>query len=404
MTIFVYKVRDMVGRNLSGTIDAENEKAVVEYLRSRDYLIVDISKQRIRNIEIKIPKLYPKVKSKDLAIFCRQFSTLLEAGVPILNCMSVLQEQSTHKLLKETLSKVIVNLEEGSSFTNSIRPFPKVFPDILISMVETGEVGGTLDEVMKRLAVGFEREHEITEKVKSAMTYPMTIIVVATISIIFLLVFMMPKIIGMVAQTGVELPLLTKIVLGISNIIKKSWWIILALLTGAFLTLKKAAGRKNMKEIYDSLILRIPIFGNLFRKMIVCQFSRSLGTMLRSGVPIIEALDTVRRTVGNQVVSKGVENARANIIRGQGIAEPMRESGIFPPMALEMMAVGEETGALDTLLEKIAVFYDQEVDHMLSRLSTMVEPIMIVGLGVVLGFIIIAMMLPIFQVMTNVPK
>jgi type IV pilus assembly protein PilC len=404
MTVFVYKVRDMVGKSLSGTIEAENERAVIEHLRSKDYLIIDISQQRFRNIKTKMPKLYPKVKPKDLAIFCRQLSTLLDAGVSILSSVKVLQEQSNNRLLKETLIQVITNLEEGSSFADSIRPFPKVFPGIVISMVETGEVGGTLDEVMVRLAAHFEREHDINEKIKSSMTYPIAIIVTATLAITFLLVFMMPKIIGMVTQTGVELPLPTKIVLGISIVIRKFWWIILVLFIGTFFVLKKTVGTKNGKGINDFLILRIPIWGKLMQEMIICRFTRSLGTMLRSGVPIIEALDTVQRTVGNQVISKGVENARANIIQGKGIAEPMRESGIFPPMALEMMAVGEKTGALDALLEKIAVFYDQEVDHMLSRLSTMVEPIMIIGLGVVLGFIIIAMMLPIFQVVTKIPN
>ncbi|ATW23989.1 type II secretion system F family protein [Candidatus Formimonas warabiya] len=404
MSVFSYKVRDLSGRVLSGTMEAENERKVVEYLRSREYFITEIAPQRIRNYNINVPRYYPKVKAKDMAMFCRQLATLMNAGVPILACLKILQIQSENFRLKNALGQVISNLESGNSFANSIRPFPHVFPEILVSMVETGEISGALDEVMDRLASHFEREHEIREKTKSAMTYPIVIMVVSTIAITFMLVFMLPKIIGMMPDTGEPLPLPTRMVLGVSDAMRHFWWLIIVVLIGVFLGLRKTVGLKNIKELLDALSLKVPIFGKLICQMIVSRFARSLGTMLKSGVGILDALGTVQRTLGNKVMAKEIELARESILRGKGIADPLEDSRYFPPIAVQMIAIGEESGALDTLLEKVAVFYDREVDNMLSRLSTMVEPIMIVGLGLILGFIIIAMMLPLLTIMTTVPQ
>ncbi len=404
MAVYSYKVRDLTGRSFAGTIEAEDEQKVVEYLRSRDYFIVEITPQRVRNYQINWPKYIPKVKAKDLSVFCRQLATLMNAGVPILACLKVLLTQSENIRLKSTLNQVIANLESGNSFANSIRPFPKVFPEILVSMVETGEVGGALDEVMERLALHFEREHAIHEKIKSAMTYPLTIVIVSVVAITFILCFILPKVIEMVAQTGQPLPWPTLVVLGISHGLRNYWWIILLVIIGIYIVIHRTSHLQGKKEIFDNLKLKIPIFGRLIQKVIICRFARTLGTMLRSGVPILESLGTVERTLGNRVVAREVQKARESILKGRGIAEPLSDSRIFPPVAVEMIAIGEESGSLDALLEKVAVFFDREVDNILDRLSTMVEPVMIVGLGVVLGFIIISMLLPMFTIMTTTPS
>jgi len=405
MALFAYKVRDISGRMLTGTIEADSEGNVVEHLRGRDYFIVEIKPRKVTNVSLSVPtKISRRVKSKDLAIFCRQFATLINAGVPILSCMRILQEQSENMKLRETLGGVMDRLESGRSLAESVRPFDKVFPEIFVNMVETGEVGGALDDVMDRLAAHFEREHDIWEKVKSAMTYPIAILIIAVLAITFMLIFILPTFVGMLGQSGTELPLPTKIVMGLSSILRKFWWLILILIGGAVFGLKQAAKKEYVEEKLDALILKIPVVGRLIQKMIISRFARSLGSMLKSGVPIIEALETVKKIVGNGVVARGVELAKENIIMGKGIAEPLKTSGVFPAMVTQMIAVGEETGALDSLLEKIAFFYDREVDNTVARLSTLIEPVMIVGLGAVLGFIIISMMLPMFDIMTTVPQ
>lgn len=405
MAFFTYKVRDTAGRTLTGIIEAESEANVVEHLRGRDYFIVDIKEKKVNNFSINVPKKMSRgVKSKDLAVFCRQFATLMNAGVPILTCLQILQEQAENLKLQETLANVMGRLESGRSLADSVRAYPKIFPEIFVNMVETGEIGGVLDEVLERLAAHFEREHDIGEKVKSAMTYPVAILVIAVLAITFMLIYILPTFVGMLGQSGGTLPLPTRIVMGLSSLLQNFWWAMLILTAGLIYGLGKVRERPEGKEKIDEIILKLPVAGQLVQKMIISRFARTLGTMLKSGVPIIEALETVKKTVGNEVVARELDLAKENIIRGKGIAEPLKGSGVFPQMVTQMIAVGEETGALDTLLERVAFFYDREVDNIVNRLSTLIEPIMIVGLGAVLGFMIIAMMLPMFDVMSAAPN
>ncbi|MCR6546757.1 type II secretion system F family protein [Dehalobacterium formicoaceticum] len=398
MAEYAYKVRDMGGRVITGTMKAENERIVVEELRNRDYLIVDVAEKTVRNFNIKLPKLESSVKAKDLAMFCRQLSTLMNAGVPLVNCIRILQEQTEKGVLKDALQEVVSHLEEGNSLAQSLRPYPKVFPDIFVNMVETGELSGTIDEVMERLAINYEREHDIREKVKSSMTYPLVILIVAVLGMSIMLIFIIPMLVGMLIENGAELPLITRIVLGASEFTKNYWYLILLIFIGLYYGTKQAFKKKNVREAFDRFLLKMPVFGELIQIYIVSRFSRTLGSMLRSGVPIVEALGTVQRTVGNLAVSREVDMAKESILRGKGIAEPLKYSQVFPSMVVNMIAVGEESGALDTMLEKVAVFYDREVDTRLDRLASLVEPLLIVGLGVVLGFMIIAMMLPILDI------
>ncbi|WP_198306544.1 type II secretion system F family protein [Dehalobacterium formicoaceticum] len=398
MAEYAYKVRDMGGRVITGTMKAENERIVVEELRNRDYLIVDVAEKTVRNFNIKLPKLESSVKAKDLAMFCRQLSTLMNAGVPLVNCIRILQEQTEKGVLKDALQEVVSHLEEGNSLAQSLRPYPKVFPDIFVNMVETGELSGTIDEVMERLAINYEREHDIREKVKSSMTYPLVILIVAVLGMSIMLIFIVPMLVGMLIENGAELPLITRIVLGASEFTKNYWYLILLIFIGLYYGTKQAFKKRNVREAFDRFLLKMPVFGELIQIYIVSRFSRTLGSMLRSGVPIVEALGTVQRTVGNLAVSREVDIAKESILKGKGIAEPLKYSQVFPPMVVNMIAVGEESGALDTMLEKVAIFYDREVDTRLDRLASLVEPLLIVGLGVVLGFMIIAMMLPILDI------
>ncbi len=398
MAEYAYKVRDMSGRVLSGTMEAENERIVVEELRKRDYFIVEVAEKTVRNFNINLPKLEKSVKAKDLAMFCRQMSTLMNAGVPLVNCIRIIQDQTEKGMLKDALQEAVAHLEEGNSLAQSLRPYPKVFPEIFVNMVETGELSGTIDEVMERLAINYEREHDIREKIKSSMTYPIVILIVAILGMSIMLIFIIPMLVGMLIENGAELPLVTRIVLGASDFMKNFWYLILLFLVGLYFGTKQAFKKKNIREAFDLFLLKMPIFGELIKILIVSRFSRTLGSMLRSGVPIVEALGTVQRTVGNMAVSREVDMAKESILKGKGIAEPLKYSTVFPSMVVNMIAVGEESGALDSMLEKVAVFYDREVDTRLDRLASLVEPLLIVGLGVVLGFMIIAMMLPILDI------
>lgn len=404
MRIYSYTVRDSAGRKISGTIEAENEYFVLEYLRRQNFLIIDIVQKKFRNISLSLPRINPRVNSKDLAIFCRQFAALINAGVPILTGINILKEQSENPILRNTLKKVMRNLENGNSMADSVRGFPGVFPDIFVSMLETGEKGGFLAQVMERLTIHFEREYQIKEKVKSGMTYPVAVLIIAFLAVIFMLIFILPHFVSVLQQTGSQLPWPTRIIMAVSFGLKKFWWLLILVIFGSMIVLKQVLRRTNTRKKIDGIVLQIPVLGMVTRKMIISRFTCSLGTMLGCGVPLTEALETVEKTIGNLVFAQGVAEARNNIIMGKKIAEPLAASGVFPLMAVQMIAVGEETGELDVLLEKLGLFYDLEVNETLNRLTSLVEPVMLVGVGVVFGFIIIAMMMPMFTMISAVPQ
>ncbi|MDD4754326.1 MAG: type II secretion system F family protein, partial [Desulfitobacteriaceae bacterium] len=277
------------------------------------------------------------------------------------------------------------------------------FPEIFINMIETGETGGVLEPVLEQLSIHFEREHEIYEKVKSGMTYPLVILIIAICAISFMLIFILPKFVGIILGTGAVLPLPTKIVLALSDILRRFWWVFLLAIGCGSIVFTKIMQLPSWRKKIDYFFLTAPIFGKIVQKMVAARFARSLSIMLKCGVPIIEALNTLERTIGNLVIANAVANARQNIVLGKGISQPLAATGVFPLMVVQMISVGEETGTLGVLLEKVAIFYEKEVDYTLSRLSTLVEPVMIVGLGIVLGFIIIAIMMPMFTIVTTAP-
>ncbi|KKM09646.1 hypothetical protein SY88_17655 [Clostridiales bacterium PH28_bin88] len=404
---FAYKVRDYSGKQLSGHLEADSMAAAVDSLRSRNLFIIDVKPAARGGASLNLGSLKgslgkPKVKSKDLALFCRQFSTMIDAGVPLLASLDILKSQTTNKTLHATIQDVRSHLEQGDTLSEAMRAYPKVFPTILVNMVEAGEVGGALDQVMARLAVHFEKEHEIQEKVKSAMTYPMVVFMVAVLAVIFLMTFVLPSFTSMLNSLNVPLPLPTRVVMGVSTVMRRFWFLLPVLLGGAAYGAFRAFQTEEGRKWKDKVVLKLPIFGEVIRKMIISRFTRTLGTLLKGGVPVLQALEVVKRTAGNTVVAAGVEQAQIAIRDGRGMAGPLAACNVFPPMVIQMISVGEETGALDNLLEKISVFYDEEVNQVVGRLSSMIEPVLIVGMGGIVGFIIISILLPMLGLVSGI--
>ncbi|MFZ5688129.1 MAG: type II secretion system F family protein [Bacillota bacterium] len=409
MQNFSYKARDAAGKQVAGVMEADSMAAVVNSLRGSNLFIIEVKPVKSLWGSFAPPtlasikeNLQPKVRSKDLAVFCRQFSTMIEAGVPLLASLEILKAQANHPILKNTLQGMRSHLEDGDTLAEALRAYPKVFPPILVNMVEAGEVGGALDRVMARLAVHFEKEHEIQEKVKSAMTYPLVVLVVALLAVIFLLAFVLPNFTQMLTNMGVPLPLPTMIVIGISGFFQRFWYFTPVFFGAMAVGLMRLSRTPRGRAWKDRTLLRLPIFGDVIRKMIVSRFTRTFGTLLKGGVPILQALEVVKRTVGNTTVMAGIEEAQAAIRDGRGMAEPLAACNVFPPMVIQMISVGEETGTIDNLLEKISVFYDEEVDQVIGRLSSMIEPLLIVGLGGLVGFIILSILLPMFSVVGGI--
>ena len=338
-------------------------------------------------------------------VFTRQFATMIDAGLPLVQCLEILASQQENKTFKKTLTEIRQSVEGGATFAAALKQHPKVFSSLYANMVEAGEAGGILDTILNRLAQYMEKAMSLKKKVKSAMIYPSTIVSVAVVVVIFLLVFVIPTFKAMFEGFGAALPLPTQIVLELSRIVRTYFLVGLGRHRGRDRRRSKwwygtEAGRNKI----DAFLLKTPVFGILIRKVAVAKFTRTLGTLISSGVAILDGLDITARTAGNKVVEAAVLRTRASIAEGKTIADPLRESGVFPPMVVQMIAVGEQTGALDAMLGKIADFYDEEVDTAVANLTSLLEPMLMVFLGVVIGGVVIAMYLPIFKLVTVVGK
>ncbi|RJQ30632.1 MAG: type II secretion system F family protein [Peptococcaceae bacterium] len=399
---YVYRVRNQTGRIVTGRVEAEGEAAAAALLRQRKYFIVEVKPVTVRKKNADLNGMFEKkVSLKHLAIFCRQFATIIGAGVPLLGALNILRQQTESKKLKEVLGQMTDYLEEGHTFTEAVRRHNDVFPNIFTSMVEAGEVGGVLEQSMERLATHFEKDHELREKIKSAMTYPAVVVSIACIAVYVLLAFVLPKFVGMLTDAGVALPLPTRIVVFLSGVLSHYWYVVLGSLVLFIFLLGRFRRTEAGKEALDRAVLRMPVFGPLGRKVIISRFSRTLATLIHAGVPILQALEVIQNVVDNRLVVKAIREAGVGVTGGLAMAEPLEKSGVFPPMVTRMIAVGEETGSLEDLLTKIADFYDREVEATVARLSSALEPVLIVGMGVVIGFIIISIMLPMLNVMSG---
>ncbi|MEE9137026.1 MAG: type II secretion system F family protein [candidate division NC10 bacterium] len=399
MAVFAFSGRTRSGQTINGEMEAPNREAVVAQLRRQQVLATSI-KSKAKDIEIKIPGFGGKVGEKDLAIVTRQLATMIDAGLPLVQCLNILAQQQENKTFKKVLNEIRASVEAGSTFSAALKMHPKVFTTLYTNMVEAGEAGGILDTILNRLAAYIEKSLTLKSRIKSAMFYPMTIVSVALVVVVFLLIYVIPTFQGLFANFGATLPLPTVIVLELSNFVRAYLLYMIGGLVGLIMGIrayyKTAGGRRRI----DGLMLQLPIVGPLIRKVAVAKFTRTLGTLVSSGVAILEGLDITARTAGNMVVEEAVQKARAAIAQGKTIAEPLQESKVFPPMVVQMIAIGEQTGALDRMLNKVADFYEEEVDIAVGTLTAMLEPLMVIFLGVVVGGVVIAMYLPIFKLIS----
>jgi type IV pilus assembly protein PilC len=395
MAVFAYQGRSAAGIQ-RGEIEAPDRTTAVGELRKRAILVTRISEKAAG----RTVRAGGKVKDKAMAIFTRQFSTMIDAGLPLVHCLYILAVQSESKNLRAVTADVAKNVEQGATLAEALRKHPRTFDDLFTNMVEVGEAGGILDVIFQRLAAYIEKTAALKRKVKGAMVYPAAIVSVALLVIVFMLTFVIPTFAVIFKDMGAELPLPTRLVIGLSDFVRSYIGLLGAGFAGCAFAVRSYYRTENGRSIIDALLLRIPIFGPLIRKVAVARFTRTLGTLVQSGVPILEGLRITATTSGNKVIEKAVLQCRVSVTEGKTLAEPLKNSGVFAPMVTQMIAVGEQTGALDAMLSKIADFYDDEVNTAVNTLMSLLEPIMIVILGGIVGGLVVAMYLPIFKLVT----
>jgi len=403
MATFNYAVRDKAGRIVKGRLDGDSKEAVQAKLSQMGYIILELD--QIGGLaalnQVKIGG--GSVKIKDVSIFARQFSTMINAGLSLTKCLNILGGQTESASLKEVILQVGRDVEAGQSLSESMSKHPKAFPPIFVNMVRAGETGGVLDEVLSRVADHFEQELQLKGKIKSAMTYPVAMGALVMIVLVAMLIFVVPTFEKMFADMGGELPAITQLLVDASDFVSGVGGIItLVVLIAVYMAFKWWTGTKSGELIWDGAKLNMPVFGSMVRKIALAKFTRTFGTLVSAGVPILSALDIVADTAGNEVVAQAVKKTRSAIKEGETIAKPLSESKVFPSMLVQMIAVGEETGALDAMLNKIADFYDEEVSTAVDGLTSLIEPLMMASLGVIVGGMVIALYMPMFQVISLV--
>lgn len=395
MPTWEYTARTATGDEKTATIDLPSKEDVVQHLRNQKMQVV-----RVR--EAKKAKAGGKVPTRDVVIFTRQFATMINAGLPLVQALDILAKQTDNKVLAETTKQVVYDVESGNTLADALSKHPKTFAELFVNMVAAGEAGGILDTILLRLSTFLEKNDAIIRKVKGAMIYPIVIFSVASIAIVVLLLFVIPVFQQMFASVDMILPLPTRIVIGMSDILQGFWWAIGGGGVAIFFIIKWMYTTPGGQLFLDRLLLNIPVLGDMLRKSAVSRFTRTLGTLISAGVSILDGLEITAKTAGNRVIHDAVMESRGSIAGGETIAAPLERSAVFPPMVTSMIAVGEATGGLDEMLTKIADFYDDEVDTAVGALLSLMEPVMIVVLGTVVGGMIVAMYLPIFDMMNAV--
>ena len=395
MPIYRYEGKTLKGQVKKGDYEAPNEGAVRVYLRQQNIIPTKIS-AKAKEIKISLP-FGKKVNQRAIAIFTRQLATMIDAGLPLVQSLEILSIQQEQKLFKDIIREIREDVEGGSTFAGALKKHPAAFDDLYTNLVVAGEEGGILDNILLRLAGYIEKAEALKKKVKSAMVYPATIVGVAVIVVMILMIFVIPVFESMFKGAGQTLPLPTLVVITMSKLIKKYVFIAVPVLILLFYLLRRYHKTENGRGVIDRFLLKLPVMGPLLQKISVARFSRTLGTLVSSGVPILDGLSIVSKTSGNKSIETAILNARSSIREGETIAEPLGRSGMFPPMVIQMISVGESTGALDSMLSKIADFYEEEVDVAVGNLTALLEPFLMVFLGVVIGGVVISMYLPIFQ-------
>jgi type IV pilus assembly protein PilC len=396
MPVYVWQGQDRRGTNQKGEIEAIDEAAVGLQLRRMQIKPAKI-KKKPKDLFENVSFLQPKVRTPDVVVFARQFSTMINAGLPLIQCLDILQAQQENKTFKKMLKRIKETVEGGSTLADALGKYPNVFDDLFVNMVAAGETGGILDTILNRLSEYMEKAMKLKKRVKSAMTYPIIILCIAVLVIGVIMVFVIPVFEKMFADFGGALPAPTQIVVNVSDFIRDNILYMIGAVVVFFFVFKRYYKTEKGRALVDNYLLKLPVFGLLLRKVAVAKFTRTLGTMVSSGVPILDALDITARTSGNKTVEAAIYRVRVAISEGRTIADPLAESGVFPSMVCQMVAVGESTGALDAMLSKIADYYDDEVDAAVDSLTAMIEPFMMVFLGVTIGGLVVSMYLPIFK-------
>jgi len=399
---YQWKGRTLSGEVQTGEMTVGSQEEVLTQLRKRRVIVMYVrEKGKGTSLSLRL-RGSSGVKIKDLAIFTRQFATMINAGLPLVQCLDILSQQTENVAFRGVITNVMNDVESGSTLAEGMRRHPKVFDKLFTNMVQAGEAGGVLDDILLRLATYIEKAEALRRKVKSAMTYPLVVFFVAISATIFMLVFIIPTFAKIFLEFGGELPLPTKIVLGLSHFLRDAWYLLIGGVAATIFAYRRYAATENGRRRVDRTLLNIPVFGDVLRKGSIARFTRTLGTLISSGVPILDGLEITAQTSGNKVIEEAIMATRGSIREGETIAAPLKESKVFPPMVVQMIGIGEETGALDEMLNKIAAFYDDEVNTAVDTLTSIIEPIMIVVMGLVVGGMVVAMYLPMFKLVSVV--
>jgi type IV pilus assembly protein PilC len=399
MPTFMYSARSSTGELQAGQVELPSREDVIGYLRRQRMVPIKVEQKQSA---FQIPGLTPGVSTRDIVIFTRQFATMINSGLPLVQSLDILAKQSENKTLKKCIEQVLYDVESGQTLADALRQHPKVFTQLYVNMVAAGEAGGILDTILLRLAVFLEKADALRRKIKGAMVYPGVIMTVAVGAVAVLLIFVIPTFQTMFAQAGIQLPGPTQFVIMLSDVLQARWYMFLAAIFAGIFAIRQYYATSNGQLVLDRLLLNLPILGTMQRKAAIARFTRTLGTLVSSGVSILDGLEITARTAGNRVLHDAIMESRSSIAGGDTISEPLKKSGVFPPMVVQMINVGEQTGGLDEMLTKIADFYDDEVDAAVDALLAAMEPLMIVFLGVIVGGMIVAMYLPIFDMINAV--
>jgi type IV pilus assembly protein PilC len=400
--VFNYKAQKPSGKTIAGRIRADSTAAAIAKLHARklsDAVVMLPRPKEAFDMGVFFSNAFKtKIGVRTLAVFCRQFAAMNQAAIPPLRCLQVLAQQTEDKRMKKIVEAVSIDIEGGTGLSDAFRKHGKLLPNLFVNMIAGGELSGKMDEVMERLATTFEREHALQSKIKSAMTYPIIILCFALLAVAALLIFVVPTFVAIFAQAGEALPLPTRILLALSDVMIHHWWIILPVIFVVIpVAIRQTLATRSGRRVADRIFLRLPIMGRMIAKNVTARFARNLSTLLKSGIPLVHALDVVEEIVGNTVAAEDIARARASVRNGDNMSPVLASSKFFPPMAVSMITIGEESGELDNLLEKLAVFYEQEVEAIVASLSSTIEPVMILGVGVIIGFIAISIYMPLFS-------
>lgn len=395
---YKYKGIDQSGRVIEGIFSAGSKEEVVKLIRDKGQSPIKVEKNEAKSKDIKDYTLFrPRVKIKDISVFCKQLYTMLNAGMPLTNCLDVLAAQTENKTLKNSIKEISSEVQTGSILSEAMRNHKNIFPNLLITMVQAGEMTGNLDSVLARMSEHYEKENKINSKIKGAMVYPAILSIAAVGVVIFLLTFIMPTFIGMFSSSGVELPLPTKILMSISDALSNFWYIFALIFGGIAFLVSRFVKTRDGKRVFDKLIYRLPVVGQSMVKISTSRFTRTLSTLLGSGIPIVDALEASSSVTGNMIVIDGMENVIDEVKKGINISFLLQKMNYFPPMMISMIGIGEESGALEDMLGKTADYYDEELEASIQKMLSMLEPMLILFMGVIIGFIVIAMMMPMFD-------